>query len=96
MSILLKVTGANGVSPVLDAHSCGKDFVKIRATALGNFAADIVKLQHSPDSGLNWIDLGTFAAAKDEVIVDPPFDWLRAIGGPAMTGTCNVYIDPSA
>lgn len=93
---LLKAAGAGVTSPVVDMHSCGKDFVHARILATGTFAVDLITVEHSPDSGLNWFPLGTLGKALDEFVVEDPVDWIRARTGAAQTGVANVYIEPSA
>jgi hypothetical protein len=94
--LLMNAGVASSVSPVVEANSCGKDFVHCRVSATGTFAADSVTVQHSPDSGTTWFTLGTLGKSGDEFVVEDPFDWIRAIAGPAMTGVANVFLDFSA
>lgn len=87
---------ASVVSPIADMHSCGKDFVHARIMATGTFAADLVTVQHSPDSGKTWFTLGTLAKSGDEFVVEDPFDWIRAVCGANMTGVANVFVETAA
>lgn len=95
MAILILNGGANAVGVPEDMHSCGRSPVRIRVSAAGGFSGDVVSLQHSPDSGVTWFPLDTLSNLQ-EVRVEDPFDWIRAVAGPAMTGTARVFVATSA
>ena len=79
----------------VDFHSCGRNPVSIRVTAVGGYSADVVTIQQSPDSGTTWISEGTLASGA-ELTIERPVEWLRASAGAGLVGTAKVYAEASA
>ena len=59
-----------------------------RFSAIGGFT-DSVTLQHSPDGGTTWIDIGTISNETDITVSDPLVE-LR-VAGDHSAGTATVY-----
>ncbi len=80
----------------VDVHSCGRNPVSIRLLVSGTFTAGKVIFENSPNSGVDWFQLGA-GASGDEIHVERPVDWVRARCDAAVAGgTANAYMEVSA
>ena len=93
-----KTPGAGITGPWIDVRSTVGKVYPYRITAYGGFSGDVVTIQRIDGDNSVTANIITVATLNsgDEVVVDAPTDWIRAVTGASLSGTAQVLLAQTA